>query len=166
MPLSEWRVDQVYSVGGDGRARLFIEQEFAANSSQALAGLQKLGMLRAHGWPAALTDWNYNRGGKNERRIEKVENGPPPIFLLKCKPSCWRIYFHVVEEKPPEKKDALRKGAPEPRHAGSFLVLRVVCKRQQKRDPGDVTAARTRLDGWRARQLRSKTLPLPGDSGG
>jgi hypothetical protein len=166
MAWSEWRVDQVYSIGGDGRDRLIIEQEFAANASQALAGLQKLGMLKARGWPAALTDWHYNRGSKTERRIEKVDDGPPPIFLLKCKPSCWRIYFHVTEEKPPEAKVALHKGTPQPRYAGSFLVLRVVCKRQQKRDPGDITDARGRLSRWRAGQLRSKRLPLPGDPGG
>src|SRR5712691_8397550 len=118
MVWSEWRVEQVYSIDGDGRERLLVEEEFRANSSQAPAGLRKLGMLKAYGWPGALTDWHYNRGGKNEARIEKVDDGPPPVFLLKGKPSCWRIYFHVIEEKL-EARTALRKGTPQPRHPGS-----------------------------------------------
>jgi hypothetical protein len=160
MPLGEWGLEQVYAKDLGGRERLIVEEELAANPFEAVAALKKLEMLKAHGWPGALTGWHYNRGTKNEPRIELVDSGPPAIYLLKCKPSCWRIYFHVVEEKP----EAISpRGKVGPRRGGTFLILRIVCKKKNKRDPGDLAIAKTRVDAWRAGRLHRKKLSLPGE---
>ena len=157
MPLGEWRLEQVYARDANGKERLIIEGELAANASEAHQALKKLGMLMAYGWPEALTDWHYSRGTKNQNRIEQVHSGPLAIYLLKCKPSCWRIYFHVVEEKP---EAIVLRGKVSPR-CGTFLILRVVCKKKDKRDPGDLAIAKGRVDDWRAGRLHRKKLSLP-----
>src|SRR5580692_9181141 len=52
----------------------------------------KMAMFQDLGWPEAKSCLKDNN---NHRLIVKKEH---PIWLLKCKPSCWRLYFYVWEK--------------------------------------------------------------------
>ena len=158
MPESGWRLEQVYSHDGDGNERLPIEEAFAANRAEAQSGLSKLGILRLLGWPEARVSMRDSRG---RPRIEKVDDDPPPIYVLKCKPSCWRIYFHVAEETQEKGEHSVTKTTPQARRSGAFLLLYVVCKKQSKRDSEDIAHARRPLQLWQRGHVRSKAFLLP-----
>jgi hypothetical protein len=91
--------------------------------------ISKLRLLIAHGWPAAT----------RSLEIESLKNG---IFLLKCKPGCWRLAFHPIATKQ------------------TFLLLDAVCKKKFKRNPNDPTKARRRLDDYEAGRARGLPVTL------
>ena len=70
-----------------------VSQEFASNRAdrpaKAIRQMRNLGRLGMG--PEASRTLN----------LEKVHSRPD-IYVLKCKPSCWRLLFHVLEDvKPP-----------------------------------------------------------------
>lgn len=48
-----------------------------------------------HGWPKARLHMRDDRG---KPLIVRADDLDPEIWILKCKPSCWRLYFHVYKE--------------------------------------------------------------------
>src|SRR3954447_14849851 len=69
--------------------------------SAALAGggvippqpLTKMKVVERIGWPDALRQLKDGRGKR--LIVQKDEY----VWLLKCKPSCWRLYFYVWQER-------------------------------------------------------------------
>lgn len=87
-------------------------------------------MLKAQeiGWPAARSAMKDDIG---RRLIAKKDDD---IWLLKCKPSCWRLYFYVWE-----KEDDKR-----------LIYVHAVCKQTDEEDPADLTTARAVLNSIRS----------------
>jgi phage-related protein len=83
-----------------------------------------MSMVEEVGWPKAL-DLRFGLGKKRKRRIVKKDDF---IYILKCTPDCWRLYFYV---------DLERK---------YFVYVHAVCKKQDEEDPADVGTARQRYD--------------------
>jgi hypothetical protein len=87
----------------------------------------KIRMLQDLGWPEA-------------RRVLRDAHGHPlvsrkddRIWLLKCKPSCWRLYFYVYATDQ-EKR---------------IIYVHAVCKKRDREDRQDFLDARRIADGIR-----------------
>jgi hypothetical protein len=81
-------------------------------------------LVQDWGWPTARDHMKDDRGKRLIAQKDDV------VWLLKCKPSCWRLYFYV------------RKDATENR----IVYLLAVCKQQNQEDPADAKRARAIAD--------------------
>jgi hypothetical protein len=91
--------------------------------------VSKLRLLKAHGWPVP-------RGTLD---IEALESG---LYVLKCKPGFWRLYFSVID---PQRR---------------ILLLLAVAKKKWKRDPNDLAKASRRLGDHQGGRARSCEVRL------
>ena len=82
--------------------------------------IQKMRLFERLGWPAA----------KGSLIVEKADDNSPEIGILKCKPSCWRLYFYVYQRTPRDKR---------------ILYLLALCKKRNAQRPEDTTRARNLL---------------------
>ena len=55
------------------------------------------------------------------------------IWLLKCKPACWRLYFYVWTNEKSKR----------------IIYVHAVCKKTDEEDPSDAREARRVFDGIR-----------------
>ena len=92
------------------------------NALEAIKALKRISRVEDIGWPDAK---KLQYGKKGKKRIVKKDDF---IYLLKCHPDCWRLYFYVRE------KD---------KH---FIYVHAVCKRTDAENPGDAVTARKRYD--------------------
>jgi hypothetical protein len=80
-------------------------------------------MVEEIGWPMAKSLLKDDHG---HRLIVKKD---AVIWLLKCKPTCWRLYFYVYEKEEDHKDKRL-------------IYVHAVCKKSDTEDPGDAIEAR------------------------
>jgi hypothetical protein len=85
----------------------------------------KMRLVQDLGWPQAKHHLKDDRG--NPRIVKKDD----VIWLLKCKPKCWRIYFYVSE------RDGEKR----------IIYVLAVCKKRDREDPKDAIKARRVADG-------------------
>lgn len=120
---SGWITYEVYEKDTAGRYSFTpFGDALTASGSLAAQPVTKMRLLQEIGWPAA-------------KRFLKDSNGRPlivkkdeVIWLLKCKPSCWRLYFYVWEEK-------------------KFIIyVHAVCKKADSEDPAEAIEARRVAD--------------------
>jgi len=102
-------------------ARPFSDTLPSDGLASAKTAIQKMLLVESLGWPSALLELKDDYG---KSRIERSDDKTPPIYILKCKPKCWRLYFYV---------DHKRK---------YFVYLYAKCKKKQRRDPADSARAR------------------------
>jgi hypothetical protein len=96
--------------------------------------LRKMRLLEAGGFPSRTAALDY----------EKVADvGEDVVYILKAKPSCWRVYF-VAE--PASKR---------------LIFLHAHCKLRQRRDPDDPQKAIERLERIRAARAQLQRLAIP-----
>lgn len=81
-------------------------------------------MVQSIGWPTAKRVLKDNRGRPLVARKDEA------IWLLKCKPSCWRLYFHVEANKGQSEKEK------------RIIYLHAVCKKRDAEDAADAVEAR------------------------
>lgn len=135
MGSGEIRSGKAYKLSYDRdlrRPRLFQ----ADKGKVSIIGLGgKLGL--AHGWPDAITD--YKHDGK--RRIARKDD---VIWLLKCSPHCWRLYFYVqIEEK-------------------RIIYVHAICKKKDDEDDQGFIKARRiadRVKGGKQNTVREFKFP-------
>jgi hypothetical protein len=84
-------------------------------------------MVQELGWPSA------KRCLKDDHGHPLVVKKDSVIWLLKCKPTCWRLYF-CVHENGNDKR---------------IIYVHAVCKKTDKEDPSDAVKARRIADGLR-----------------
>jgi hypothetical protein len=77
-------------------------------------------MVQELGWPEA------RRSLKDDHGKPLIVRKDEPIWLLKCKPSCWRLYFYVWE------KGEIKR----------IIYVHAVCKKTNKEDPRHAAEAR------------------------
>ena len=97
--------------------RRLYSEDLADHGDPIGTAMNKMWLCQQHGWPDA----------RGPLVIDPADDDEPQIWILKCKPNCWRLYFHVTQ--------ANRR----------FIYLYAVCKKKQRRDAEDATRARTRL---------------------
>lgn len=101
------------------------------NSLEAIKALKRISRVEDLGWPDAK---KLQYGKKGKKRIVKKDD---VVYLLKCHPDCWRLYFYVKEQH--------------------FIYVHAVCKRTNAENPEDAVTARKRYDkrtaGGRLRRI-------------
>jgi len=98
------------------------------SGAMARQAVTKMRIVQDTGWPQALHQLKDQYGKPWIVRKDDV------IWLLKCKPSCWRLYFYV------------NKTSKEKR----LIYVHAVCKKKDRENPSDASAARRLAD-----QIRS-----------
>jgi hypothetical protein len=129
--LSDWTLWEIeYEREGGSVDRPVTDELLARGSStETKQAISKLRLLKAHGWPVP--------GGSLD--IETVASG---MYVLKCKPGFWRLYFSVID----------------PRRR--ILLLLAVAKKKWKRNPNDLTKASRRLGDYQCGRARSCEVRL------
>src|SRR5688572_9189301 len=92
-----------------------------AGGEQPSLAIGRMWLAQYHGWPQAARSMRDDQG---HAVIVRADNKTPEIWILKCKPSCWRLYFHVY-------KDQKR-----------FAYLFARCKKADSQNAGDAKRAR------------------------
>ena len=121
---SGWRTYEVCEKDGQGNCATPFSDALAASGKTATQAINKMRMLQDLGWPEAKRCFQDNCG---HPLIVKKDD---PIWLLKCKPSCWRLYFYVW------KNDNERR----------IIYVHAICKQSDKEDPRDASKARRIYD--------------------
>jgi hypothetical protein len=101
--------------------------------------ITKMRKLQDVGWLQARTHLTDDKGQRLIVRKDDV------IWLLKCKPSCWRLYFYVID-------------------TASFkyiVYVHAVCKKQDKEDPRESEYARRVADKIRPGGSRVTAFEFP-----
>ena len=96
-------------------------------------------MVQQHGWPEAK---DAMKDGLGRRRIVKKGRN---IWLLKCKPSCWRLYFYVWENKGDKR----------------IIYVLAVCKQRDEEDPNDAAEAQRIFEDIAARRSAITQFEFP-----
>ena len=88
-----WTAYEVVVTDSSGQPikRPFSDTLAAKGAQLALHAIKAMRMVLAHGWPDASKDYIY----EGRRRVVRKDSG---IWLLKCMPHCWRLYFYVRTE--------------------------------------------------------------------
>jgi hypothetical protein len=113
---------------------------FAQGKGDELATtIGKMRILERLGFPAALQSVT----------LEKADRRKPAIWILKCKPSCWRLYLHLYTVSPTDKR---------------IVYLHAKCKKKDKQDPEDTARARRVLAAANRGDVgRIARFPFPSD---
>ena len=119
---SGWTTYEIYERNAEGEyEKTPFSAALAGSGVLAKPAVTKMRMVQALGWPEA-------------KRVLKDDQGRPlvvkkddVIWLLKCKPSCWRLYFYVNTQR--------------------IVYLLAVCKKNDKEDPKNAVEARRIYEG-------------------
>ena len=116
----KWTSYEVYQRDSNGVHSLTPFSLALAGVSGGLPtqAITKMRMVQEIGWPAAKQQL------KDDFNHHLIVRKDEVIWLLKCKPKCWRLYFYVWETG---------KG---------IVYVHATCKQQDKEDPNDETKAR------------------------
>ena len=120
-PTPPWESHEVV-LRGMGEETPFRDVLFSGDGDETGTPLRKMWLLQSHGWPEAK---RVMRGKKRRKSglIDRADCSEREIWILKCKPSCWRLYFCVFQEK------------------HQIVYLHAACKRRAKRDPAECARA-------------------------
>lgn len=134
-PIAAWASFEVVLRGRDGKldpkAKPFSGVLFSGDGDEITTALQKMRLAQTHGWPDARLYLKDKRGKPLVDRADDEKE--PPIYLLKCKPGCWRLYFYVDSA------------------AHRFTYLSAKCKKKQEREASDSVRARNAYNNFVAR---------------
>jgi hypothetical protein len=128
-PWTIWEI--VFPGGAETRGEYpFAEELLSGRGDRVVSPIQKMRLLAQHG----------ERARQSGLDVVRADDKTPEIHILKCKPSCWRLYYHVQST---EKR---------------FVFLRAKCKKKGPQDREDVKIARRRLTKAHA---RIRPFPFP-----
>jgi hypothetical protein len=74
------------------------------------------------------------KDSRGKALIDRADEKEPAIWILKCWPSCWRLYFYVYVAR--DDQDDRR-----------IIYLYAKCKKKQRRDKSDSVYARRLYNG-------------------
>lgn len=120
--------------GADWAPRWPVQKELAKATGQDMATIfARMRVLEAHKFPPDLPYVEY----------EPCDKKKPLVYVLKCKPTCWRLYFSADRQRE------------------EFLYLLAVCKKQWPRDSDDCRVARKRLLRYEKGEFDRERIELP-----
>jgi len=129
---SGWTTYEVYQRAADGSYSVTpFSDALASSGTLPTQAVTKMRMLQTLGWPQA------KRSLKDRHGHPLVVKKDEAIWLLKCKPSCWRLYFNVWENGKENEKEK------------RIIFVHAVCKKRSDEDPSDAAKARSVFDGIR-----------------
>ena len=112
----------------------------ATGGETPVGAVNKISLVEELGFPRARLELHYSSGRKHKRRIVKKND---VIWLLKCSPKCWRLYFYVI---PSEKY---------------IVYVHAVCKKRDKEDPGEAVTAENIHDDIQAGRSAITSFRFP-----
>src|SRR5260370_2007918 len=125
---SGWMTHEVLQRDDQGKHTIApFSDALAASGSLTTKAITKMRMVQDLGWPAAKRVLTDDHGHPLIVKKDEV------VWLLKCKPSCWRLYFYVWKNGKDKR----------------IIYLHAVCKKKDAEDPYDAAEARKIHDGIR-----------------
>jgi hypothetical protein len=125
---SGWITYEIFEKDSDGNPTInSFSLALAASGSIPTQAVKKMRMAQDLGWPEA------KRSLKDDRGRPLIVKKDDVIWLLKCKPKCWRLYFYVYEKAEDRR----------------IVYVYAVCKKANKEDPNDAIKARRIADTLR-----------------
>ena len=124
-PTPPWVSYEVVLRASDGRLdpeRRPFSAALSKGGDQITTALTKMWLVGYHGWPHAILALVDDR---RKPLIQRADDAEPEIWILKAKPTCWRLYFYVYKEKQ------------------RLAYLHACCKKKNARDQTDCDIART-----------------------
>ena len=122
--------------------------ELLEHRPQAKQALQKMQRLEEAGFHGARTQWRH-KGKKSTRVIVCVDSKKEPkIWLLKCTPHAWRLYFYVWESDGDERDKRL-------------IYLYAFYKQGRSEGGAETTIARERCDCIGAGRCKTAQIEYP-----
>lgn len=115
-----------------------VSDALAASGKVAVNAVNKIRLVEEVGWPEAR---KLRFGPKGKSRVVKKGEA---IWLLKCSPACWRLYFYVV---------------PSPHQY--IVYVHAACKKKDAEDPSDAIKATNVYEDIRAGRSAITAFPLP-----
>src|SRR2546421_9936930 len=92
-PTPPWETFELARRLDDGEVERRLSDKLASGDPiDAAQVIGKMWLAQHHGWPKAKT---VMRGKDGEGLIERADDKEPPIWILKGKPGCWRLYFYI-----------------------------------------------------------------------
>lgn len=123
-PASGWVTLEIYLRDSNGEPAFTpFSSALAVSGTIAKQAVTKMQNVQELGWPEAKRRLRDNEG---RPRIVKKDD---VIWMLKCNPSCWRLYFYVYEK------------------TKQIVYLHAICKKSQAEDPAGAAEARRLYDG-------------------
>jgi hypothetical protein len=135
---TDWELLEVVRRGRRPCSDAYVEE---ANAKELANIFSELRLLQAAGCPP-----DRLRGAPEVEIVDRYVNGTLriPVWVLKAKPSGWRLYFYVRD-----------------REQRIIEFLHAVRKKRWKRDPADFERCARILDGVVAGDTESDTLEIP-----
>ncbi|MGN6594219.1 MAG: type II toxin-antitoxin system RelE/ParE family toxin [Terriglobales bacterium] len=130
----QWRCFEVLEAATGKRP---VSAALVKAGGEATTALRIMQRLETFGWPRAELEYKF----EGKRRV--VKTGEDGVWLLKCKTSCWRIYFYVDQNE------------------ARFVFLHAKCKKKDKEDAQDARTAAARLGKLFARSGQIAEFPFP-----
>ena len=120
---SGWKTYEIYRKDSHGNCTITpFSDALATSGSIPRQPITKMRLVQEIGWPEA------KRRLKDDHGHPLIVKKDGVIWLLKCKPTCWRLYFYVYEN---DKR---------------IIYVHAVCKKADREDPGDAIEARRIAD--------------------
>jgi hypothetical protein len=122
-----------------GRIETPFFEQLSVGGKSAVQPINKMQLIQTLGWEEARRTLKDDKGRKVIVKKDDL------IWLVKCKPSCWRLYCYVYENG----------------ETHQIIYVHAVCKKKDDEDPGDLTTARRIADdiGSRARSIAAFEFP-------
>jgi hypothetical protein len=122
-PASGWVTLEIYLRDSDGKPAVTpFSSALAASGRIAVQAVTKMRNVQELGWPEA------KRSLKDDKGRPRIVKKDDVIWMLKCKPSCWRLYFYVNKK------------------TKQIVYLYAICKKSQAEDPAAAGEARRLYD--------------------
>jgi hypothetical protein len=131
-PTPPWVSLEVLRRDDDGQlsaetgARPFSD-DLLSGGDRVVQAVGLMWLVQYHGWPEARRQLRDSDG--RNRIVLAGDRSGARIWLLKAKPSCWRLYFYVYEQ------------------TKQILYLHATCKKQDAQDDAAEARARRILTG-------------------
>jgi len=128
-----WRSYHVVTRGADGTLESgetpFLDELGSGDGDPTETAINKMRLLQAHGMPEAT--WCI-KNSKGKALVDRADDKEPAIWILKCWPGCWRLYFYVHRVSDDDNR---------------IVYLHAKCKKKQQRDSADSIYARRLYNG-------------------
>lgn len=137
---SGWRTYEVCERAVEGECvSAPFSKALASSGTMPTPAIRKMQTLEYIGLAQAE---RHFKDGQGQRLLVRKDD---VVWLLKCKPSCWRLYFYVYENGKDKR----------------FIYIRAVCKKQTEEDPKDAQKARRIADRIRSGRSCVKLFEFP-----
>lgn len=135
-----WKSYEVFEGDPEGEYRLPFSVALAGGSGRLpKQAITKMLSVEDRGWPAARRDL---KDDLNRRRIVRKDD---VVWMLKCTPNPWRLYFYVWDKTEP----------------GKIIYLHAIWKKQDEEDASDALHARSVYENHRASGSRIWACDFP-----